>query len=214
MILLLNLTACGVTKVNEDSIGKENSIEKNTELESDNTQEEEVAVETWGNEESTVREKDNQTAWAYIKFPELLGITEGSGEIAYQPDGSLVIFDGQYSNSPADSGVPADEIFPIYFEQTTKIMKAYKGFGYENFKFEVVEKENTIINDYEMCKYIGKHTFEGDGKTYEMSFVAYATRLKGNDAAVYWMVLDETGDQSLGELIESHADKMAKTLHE
>ena len=48
----------------------------------------------------------------------------------------------------------------------------------------------------------------------EMDFVSYTTRLKGNNAAIYWMVIDESVDHSLGKLIESHADKMAQTLHE
>lgn len=214
--LVITLTACGDKSLIDTEKKENNSTEStdaNTESENESMKDE-VFSEDWGQEESRITEKDGVSSRAYIKFPELLGITEGSGKIAYQPDGSLVILDGQYMNGVADDGIKSDEIFPLYFEQTEKIMKKYMGFGFDNFKFEIVSKENVTINDYEMCKYTGIHTFTEGSKKHEMAFVAYATRLKGNNAAVYWMVLDETTDQSIGDVIESHADKMAQTLHE
>lgn len=130
-------------------------------------------------------------------------------------DDTLVILGAENDfEEPTIEGDPIANIFPAYFQKVNGILEAYRGSRYKDFAFEIISQESLSVNDYEMCKYKGKHTFTYKGENVEMSFVAYATRLKANDAVVYWMVLDETDEQSLSELIESHADKMAKSLHE
>ncbi len=172
-------------------------------------------TDDWGVQEKIVATKNDVISVANIKFPSLTGIVEGTGKIAYQKDKTLVILDAEmkevFPNITANS---CEEVFPAYFEQTRAIMDAYRQMNYDNFDFSVANKETVTVNGYEMCKYIGKHTFTVNGENDEMDFVAYATKLNGNGAYVYWMVLDESEDQSLTKTIEEYADKMAKTLSE
>ncbi len=215
LVITLGITACGVKKVEASGINKATEYTGNNTQSEEKQEEIEQTEDDWGVQENLVTEKNDIKQRMHIKFPFLCGIMEASGKIAYQDDMSLVILDSQYKNSAVlDTVLAADEILPIYFEQTQRIIDSYRNANYKDFAFEITDKETVTINDYEMCKYAGKHTFTFKGEQCEMAFVAYATRLKGNDAAVYWMVLDETEDQSLGSVIESHADKMAESLYE
>ncbi|MBQ8164632.1 MAG: hypothetical protein IJZ94_02280, partial [Clostridia bacterium] len=58
------------------------------------------------------------------------------------------------------------------------------------------------------------HTYTHDGVAGSMSFVAYITQLKSNDAYVYWIVLDESETQSQYDKINECAKKIAESLHE
>lgn len=93
-------------------------------------------------------------------------------------------------------------------------MRLYRGLTYSDFAFQVTTTESATIKGYEMCKFEGVHTFAIDGVAQTMNFVAYATQLKANGAYVYWMVLDETTDQSLGNTIAEHAYNMALSFAE
>ena len=169
----------------------------------------------WGVQEEIVSGKNDILATAYIRFPTLSGIVRGTGKIAYQTDDTLVLLDAERkTGSPELDRDSCDGVFPAYFEQTKKIMKSYRQMNYEDFDFTVETKEVVTINGYEMCKYTGKHTFTVDGEAAQLNYVAYATKLKENDAIVYWMVLDESVDQSLGNTIEEYAQKMAYSLCE
>lgn len=180
---------------------------------------EEFDVTEWGVQESIVSKKNDKLGCAYIKFPTLSGITRGTGKIAYQKDETLVILDAERkTGSPAVDLI--ENVFPAYFDQTKDIMDSYRQMNYENFEFSVSEKETMNINGYEMCKFTGKHTYTvKDVNTFEVeniniNYVAYATQLKTNGAYVYWMVLDESEDQSLTKIIEDYAYKMALSLKE
>mgnify|MGYP003300822225 CR=1 FL=1 len=216
LILLFVLTACGNNTVHAGGVDKDTfaeNINSSETLESEFTENE--ADDKWGVDENTITEKNDKKVRAHIKFPNLCGIVEGTGKIAYQPDESLVLLGSEIDfNEPEIEGNKIENIFPAYFIKVAEIMEAYRGAKYKDFEFEITSKETVNVNGYEMCKYTGKHTFASRKDNYEMNFVAYATRLKGNDAVVYWMVLDETDDQILSDVIESHADKMAQTLHE
>lgn len=207
--LMFGLVWCGnkepnITKANNPT--ESNRDEK--ESESEQKHNGEVESEKWGVAESHISEKNGIKSRIYINFPTLCGIMEGSGKIAYQEDGSLVILDSQYKYSPViDDELLVDQVFPAYFEQTIKIINAYQNAYFKDFAFEITDKELVTVNDYEMCKYTRTHTFTFKDEPCEMAFVAYATRLKGNDAVAYWMVLDETEDQSqvhLQEVVQQH----------
>ena len=47
-----------------------------------------------------------------------------------------------------------------------------------------------------------------------MFFTAYFAAVNEGKDYVYWMVLDESDDQSLNETAEYYADQMAKTLED
>lgn len=217
--IVLSLVGCNGSKSNTTISGKEDGVEQQDDVKEDSNNEEiksdEVIDENWGVDENCVTEKNDVKLRANIKFPYLCGIVEGTGKIAYQTDNSLVLLGKEIDfNEPEVEDGKIENIFPAYFEKVTEIMEAYRGAGFKDYKFDITSKEILTINEYEMCKYIGKHTFSSRKESFEIGFVAYATKLKGNDAIVYWMVFDETEEQSLGRLIESHADKMAQTLHE
>lgn len=166
----------------------------------------------WGVPESIVAENGENISTAYIRFPSLAGIIRGTGKIAYQTDKTLVILDSQrMSGSPE---VSDKSVLPSYFEQTNKIMERYRRSNYSDFDFSISEQQTVKVNDYDMVKYIGIHTCKCDGKPLELKFVAYSTKLKANDACIYWMVLDESEDQSLSQTILEYAEKMADSLHE
>ena len=182
---------------------------------------EEFDVTKWGVQESIVSVKNDKFGSAYIKFPTLSGITRGTGKLAYQKDETLVILDAEHKEVfPNITANSFEDVFPAYFEQTRAIIDAYRQMNYDNFEFSVSEKETVIVNGYEMCKFKGKHTYTvKDVNTFEIenieiNYVAYATQLKTNGAYVYWMVLDESEDQSLTKTIEDYAYKMALSLKE
>lgn len=213
-ILILGVSVgCG-QQATEETPNNNNST--NTENNSKEEQKEPtVNLDDWGVQDKITTRKNNNTITAWIKFPTLSGIVEGTGKLAYQKDKTLVIFDAEHKEVfPNLSANSCDEVFPTYFEQTKAIIDAHRQMTWDNFDFKINSKETMTINDYEMCKYTGTHTFTFQGEADSMSFVAYATKLKGNDAIVYWMVIDESEDQSLGKTIEEYAKKMAYTLHE
>lgn len=224
LAMIVGLCACGSEKQTENNEkgNTDTNIESIVEEVDDEKEDEsEENMEDWGVQEKIVAKKNDTFTTAYIKFPTLSGITEGTGKIAYQKDNTLVILDAEHKDVfPNVTASSCEDVFPAYFEQTKSIIDAYRQMDYDNFEFNVSNKETVTVNGYEMCKYTGKHTFTID--TYsdegtidcEMNFVAYATKLNGNGVYVYWMVLDESEDQSLSKTIEEYADKMAKTLHE
>ena len=214
IMILMCFAGCGKDK--EPVITDTPSIsvnDKETQTSEETTSKEDT--DDWGVQEKIVAGKNDTLTTAYIKFPTLSGIVRGTGKIAYQKDKTLVILDAERkTGSPALTNDSCDNVFPAYFEQTKGIIDAYRQMNYDNFDFSVANKETVTVNGYEMCKYTGKHTFTVNGENDEMNFVAYATKLNGNGAYVYWMVLDESEDQSLTKTIEEYADKMAKTLSE
>lgn len=218
-VMLIGLsTGCG-KQITEET---PNNNSTNTENSSKEEQKEpEINLDNWGVQENLTTRKNNNTITAWIKFPTLSGITRGTGKVAYQKDKTLVLFDGErQTGSPELVGGKIENVLPAYFEQANVIMDAYRQMNWSDFDFKVNSKEVMTINGYEMCKYTGKHTSTfKDVNTFEtenieMNFVAYATKLKGNDAVVYWIVIDESEDQSLGKTIEEYAKNMAYTLHE
>lgn len=213
ILALVISTGCG-KEATEETPNNNNST--NTENNSKEEQKEPtVNLNDWGVQDKITTRKNNNTITAWIKFPTLSGIVEGTGKLAYQKDKTLVIFDAEHKEVfPNLSANSCDEVFPTYFEQTKAIIDAHRQMTWDNFDFKINSKETMTINDYEMCKYTGTHTFTFQGEADSMSFVAYATKLKGNDAIVYWMVIDESENQSLGKTIEEYAKNMAYTLHE
>ena len=193
------------------NIGNTSSNKLNNENEENNSNQ--IDLSNWGVQESIVADKGDNISSAYIKFPTLSGIIQGTGKIAYQTDKTLVILDSQrMSGSPTISRI--SDVLPAYFEQTIKIMREYRRSDWKDFAFNVETSEMVKINDYDMCKYTGTHTYTYNGEPGSMKFVAYATQLKENGAYIYWMVLDETEDQSMTNTIMEHATNMAYTFHE
>ena len=176
----------------------------------------------WGVQEKLISEANGNRARAYIRFPEYAGVMKGTGKVSYEvlstEESTLIILDTQTEDVLDVLEGKAENILPAYFAETKDILVGYRTMAYSNFEFHITNRENVTINDYEMCKYIGTHTFtvrEATGSVeYCLNFVAYATKLKTNGAYVYWMVIDESKNQTLGSYIEEQALKMAKTLYD
>ena len=221
LVVCLSATACGENQDKDGSSAKstaqqETETQGNTENEETPTETPaETPIEDWGVAENIISKNNSMYARAHLKFPGLSGRDEGTGKIAYQLDETLVILDSQCrGDEPEVEGDLVENVFPAYLDKAKKIMKAYRGVRGKDFEFNINEKESVVINGYDMCKYVGEHTYTFNDEEKSIAFVAYATKLKTNGAFVYWMVLDESEDQSLGDLIESHAENMAKTLYD
>ena len=97
-------------------------------------------------------------------------------------------------------------------------MEKYYGLRSSNFALSLLDTDSTTIADHEMYIFTGTIAFDydwqGEVSRREYQFVSYATTMKTNGAYAYWVVYDETEDQSNGELIAQHALNMAKTFRE
>lgn len=216
LTIMLGLTACGKTNTeNREQEDKETekseeitSVFEDKEIEEDNVEEVE-----WGVTDMFSANKDDKTTTIYINFPSLTGIPEATGLVAYQEDDTKVVLDA-YIEGKSPEVDSVSEVFPAYFAQTLLIFKVNYGSRYSDGEFALEEQELLTVNDYEMCKYIGTHTFKYEGKEFSYRFVAYSTQLKMNGAYIYWLVQDESEDQTLFETIEDYAYKMGTTLWE
>ena len=82
-------------------------------------------------------------------------------------------------------------------------------------EFTIENKQSAgTINGYEMYKFVGTHSFKYEDKVYNYKYVAYSTQQKKNGAYIYWLVQDESQDQTLYSTIEEYAYKMALSLRE
>lgn len=152
---------------------------------------------------------------AQIKFPELLGNQYGTAMMGQQPDGTLVMFDVRWPKYIPEEVGSVEEVFPAYFVQAQENMRCYRNKQWGNFSFEITEQERLTVNGYEMCKYKGVHKSTDDKKeAREFYYVAYAAAVNEGKDYVYWIVLDNSKDQSLHDTAEYNADMMAKTLSE
>jgi hypothetical protein len=219
LILLMSLTACGTSA---SSSTEENAVEEsiaseapeNQESEKEIVEESQTVDDDWGVWESQTATNDGgENEDVYIKFPDLAGVSYGAGKVATQLTQTTVVFGRQWEESSSVTSV--DEVFLAYQDDASYSIKKYRdNWDYDNFQFEITSQEHTEINGYQMCRYEGIHSYTDDGELVEMQYVAYAAQLKGNGAYVYWVVIDESEDQSLGDLISENAEKMAWTLEE
>ena len=203
-----------IHKDNSINTVKENTISNNEANDNENLE----YNKEWGvTQKITASNKKSSESW-YINFPyNHTGSYSGTGVIAAQNDGSLVIADGQNKlTSPEIESIQT--FFPAYFEQAYTILDGYYRMRGDNYSFEIESQDTITINGYEMCKYMGKHTFNYEREPRSCKWVAYVTQLKSNGAYVYWIVLENfhlnDNEQSLDKTIEEHAYKMACSLRE
>ena len=216
----LLLTACGggegPGKPGETGTSRPQSTPSEAKPESKAATEATEALTDWGvgPEEYFLQTIEEYHA-AQIKFPELLGNQYGTAKMGQQPDGTLVMFDVRWPDEIPEEVGSVDEVFPAYFVQANRNMEKYRDLGWDNFSFEITEQEHLTVNGYEMCKYRGVHRSTDDMKAaWEFYYVAYAAAVNEGKDYVYWIVLDNSDDQSLRDTVEYNADMMAKTLSE
>lgn len=204
------LTSC--TNNSESNVNKETG---NTATETENaaTVASDLSKE-WGISDSIVTEnEDGVLSRAYIRLPEVASMMRGPGRVATQNDETLILMCGQHLEQSPEVKDMTD-VLNAYKSQPIDVLSKYRRWGYDNFDFTVEKSEITEINGYTMCKYNGTHTFTYEGTKGSMNFAAYATQLHTNGAYVYWIVIDESKDQSQSDKINDYAEKMAYSLGE
>ena len=175
-------------------------------------EEEEITAENWGVTAWWSAYTDTTSKVYAINFPNYTGYTEGSALIAEQLDGTVVLTSGQDNGCPEINNVT--ELFPAYYDHLEFSLNAFYGIMSMNYVFSVDDSETVTIGDYEMCRFEGSFEFDDYKEHKDFQFVAYATTLKSNGAYAYWVVYDNSEDQSNGKLISEHALNMAKTFRE
>lgn len=156
---------------------------------------------------------------AYINLPQVASMSKGMGNVAEQNDKTLILFSGEHGDdfsTEAHSGkYTLENVFSVFLEQPISILSHYRRVDNTDYAFEIETSELVEINGYKMCKHTGKHTYKAaDRGDLSLKYVAYITNLKSNNAYVYWIVLDESEDQSQGAKIDEYATKIAKSLRE
>ena len=208
--MMLTLVACN----KEDEPPKDNGSSTPTDQEED-VNETEDPLE-WGVMDQFSADNENLIESYYINFPHYTGVSEGHSMIAEQLDGTVALISGQNIDSPEISSTA--ELFPAYFDQLQNSLESYYGLRSSNYELSLTNTDSTTIGEYDMYIFTGTIAFDydlqGEILHREYQFISYATTLKSNRAYAYWVVYDETEDQSKGELIKEHALNMAKTFRE
>ena len=215
--MVLSLAACsgGTEDIGETpSVDPSQPQTSQTEPSAEATQETETIDYTnWGVTERYTAEVDGDSQLFSINFPYRRGGTVSGGMMSEQGDGTTVILTGQNSKMPEVDSIA--EVFPACFERLEVTFKAIYGIGSKNYVFTLESDEPVQINDYDMHRFLCSVSFElSGGQPKNFQFVAYATTLKSNGGIVYWVVFDNTNEQTNGELIQQHAYNMAHTFRE
>lgn len=214
-MMLLAMAACG-NESKEDPIGttKGQNFENGVAATEAMGETQNQKLENWGVvDDFAVQNEELESATVFFRWPNATGRSAATGEASTQSDGTFVLVDG-YSNGISPKGVALKEFFPAYFEQTINAFSNNYGVRYENGKLTADEGEISQINGYEVCKFTGHHTFTFSGQPYDYQYVAYVTTLKSNGAYVYWLVQDETVDQSAGKQMEENALNIIQSIWE
>ena len=216
VILCCCLTACENTDDNDSEDNVSSSIDtsqkdesKNETDSSDKKDDNEFKVtDTIYNENSS-----GIMGAAYLSLPKISTMYRGAGQVAPQGDDTLILLGGQHLETKISVN-KVEEVFNEFIDQPIDVLNKYRRIDFRDHAFNIETSDIVTINDYTMCKHTGTHTYTHDGVAGEMNFVAYITQLKSNGAYVYWIVIDESDDQSQFEKIDEYATKIAKSLHE
>ena len=158
----------------------------------------------------------------YIKYPSL--IPTSTNRVAYQTDETVVLVEYISERDYASEITDLESILKVAIENNDEHgtpgdwMKDYwkirRDNGYVKMSIESTELET--VGQYDCCKYVGTAVHLGKNDTEEKvtQFVGYATFTKNGNEPFYWMVFDESEDQSLGSTIADYAKKMGYTIVE
>ena len=221
LVICLSATACGENQDKDVSSAK-STVQQETETPGNTENNEDSEPDTSASpvdEEYTVEDSistsnsSGKLGVGYILLPEVASMLRGAGQVADQSDDTLILLGGQHLEQ-SFSADKLENVFVEYLFQPIDVLSKYRRVDYKDYAFEIEGSEIVEINDYTMCKHTGTHTYTHDGVAGSMSFVAYITQLKSNDAYVYWIVLDESETQSQYDKINDCAKKIAESLHE
>lgn len=197
----------------ETSVGSESSIIETTERSvSETVAETESDVNDWGLKyQGAVSDNNGNPMWYYINFPVSTGKNRAAGRIGFQDGYVLAIVSQRYSLYEGDLPESIEDVFPVFFPQIIDIEEANQTATAYDYAFDITNQELVEINGYQMCRYEGNHTYEFNHENYSHRYVAYATEV-ADGAYVFWMLIDESEDNSSFDLASEYALKMAYTL--
>lgn len=167
----------------------------------------------------SVCNKDNLEQYYNITFP-----TDDIREILYgigsaTTEGLWAFSGGTFFNETIECS-SIEEIFEAYSDRWSETAQdMHDNSAYSDCKFVAEKREMTEINGFSMCRYEGTHTYNhtdfstGAVTPYSCYFVAYGTQLS-EGGYVYWVVFDNSADQSLKDLVNTSTENMAKSLEE
>lgn len=213
VIMLISLAACNRSEPKDTENNNKPSESENQDntVGQDNTTE--STVTNWGVQDKVSASNSQETVSFLISFPDHVGTLQGTGKIAKQADGTLIIVDGQ-NKTTSQEVATLSEVFPAYFAQAESVLKGYYRMRGADFKFEIKEQSEVKINGYDMIKFSGSHSYSYEQEPVNCNWVAYATQLKSNGAYVYWLVLDAAENKTTNSDIADIAQKMAASLKE
>lgn len=175
--------------------------------------------EDWGVTESYPVNFNDKLVKANIRVPCKLGVQIRGGLYAQNLDGTSYIISG-YVNDYSFTYQTLPGALQCYEHQITEIFEGVIGSSrYADGSFVADSTEIVEINGYKMCKFTAVHSYSRRNSDWEKEYftkncVGYITELKGNGGIFFWILIDESEDSSCGDLLHSHADKMAHTLWE
>lgn len=230
--LALSLVACGNSQTEQPTIGGGDKPQtarptsgNNDQVQTEATKPQEPddsptipSVKDWGNKlGSKYVNYNGVSSQVVFRWPVVDGDRRGTGQIAHQDDGTIVVFDSySYGNSPEVDSI--ESVFPAYFEQTIGVFSShYKRLGngtYSDASFTIENTEIITAGKYEWHKHTGKHIFKWDGEDRSRAYVIYLTTSEENGGYFYILVSDITADQSAGAQMEENAYMMALTVTE
>lgn len=210
--MLFCVSACGnkpSTKT-DDIDNQTTEVNKSDDITTDDSYES-IDPESWGITDRFAAGKGASETF-YINLPKCTGVVAGHG------DGTVTAVSGENESTPEINGI--SEVFPAYLDDLQFWLEdRYGSMRFSNFEFELTGNAPTKVGDYDMHTFTGvlefdyvNHDVETEHRVH--NFVAYSTALKSNGAYAYWLVYDESDDQSNGDLIKEHALNMAKTFRE
>lgn len=158
----------------------------------------------------------------YIKYPVLIPTSDN--RIAYQGDGSVVMVVPMGGNL-GEQITGLDTILPIAIDNPESpkspifMLKSYFSVHSDGYVDLTVDSSSMeTIGQYDCCKYTGSAKYVADKEfapeEHTIQFVAYATFTKSTNEAFYWLVFDETKDQTMGDVLADYAKKMGYTIVE
>lgn len=171
----------------------------------------------WGSYKDFVT-RDNRL---YIKYPSL--IPTSTNYVAYQTDKTVVAALHVSESGFADAITDVESILPVAIENSEdfaspirQMKKYWKIRSHGSVSMTIESSELETVGQYDCCKFIGTavHVGEHDDTEITTKFVAYASFTKNGNEPFYWIVFDESEDQSLGSTIADYAKKMGYTIVE
>ncbi len=157
----------------------------------------------------------------YIKFPILIPTSDR--RIAYQGDGTVVMFVPMGNLGEQINGLDTILQVAIDNQESPKspifMIKSHFGIHSEGYVNISIDSSNAeTIGQYDCYKYTGSANYvvdkEFEPDEHTIQFVAYGTFAKSTNEAFYWLVFDETKDQTMGSALADYAKKMGYTIVE